>query len=117
MSTVVLCYEKCTTCRKALRWLDEKGCTYEVRPIKEQNPSKEELKNWQAKSGLPMKRFFNTSGMLYREMQLKDKLPLMDEDEMLDLLASDGMLVKRPLLVTEKGVFPGFRDKEWEALL
>lgn len=117
MSTVILCYEKCTTCKKALKWADEKGYAYETRPIKEENPSKEELSVWYEQSGLPLRRFFNTSGQLYRSLNLKERLPQMSEEEMLDLLAGDGMLVKRPLLVTDKGVYPGFREKEWEALL
>ena len=113
----ILCYDKCSTCRKALNWLDEQGARYTVRPIKEQNPSEEELRRWWIKSGLPLRRFFNTSGLLYRELGLKDKLDNMDEDEQLRLLASDGMLVKRPLLVSDKAVIPGFREKEWQALL
>ena len=116
MSTVILCYDRCTTCKKALKWMDEKGYSYEKRSIKEQNPSKEELSQWWAKSGLPLKRFFNTSGTLYKQLQLKDRLPDMSEEEQLQLLSTDGMLVKRPLLVTDKGVFPGFREKEWEEL-
>ena len=117
MNTTILCYDRCTTCKKALKWADEHGIAYEKRPIKEENPSADELREWYAVSGLPLKRFFNTSGQLYRSLQLKDKLPGMSEDEMIALLASDGMLVKRPLLVTDKGVFPGFREKEWEQLL
>lgn len=117
MNTTILCYEKCTTCKKALKWMDEKGFAYDKRPIKEENPSKEELREWWGRSGLPLKRFFNTSGMAYREQGLKDKLPLMSDEEQLELLASDGMLVKRPLLVAEKGVFPGFREKEWDEIL
>ena len=113
----ILCYEKCSTCRKALRWLDEQGADYAVRPIREENPSYEELLNWWKKSGLPLKRFFNTSGMLYRELGLKDKLGTMSEEEQLRLLASDGMLVKRPLLVSEKAVIPGFREETWKAVL
>lgn len=113
----ILCYDKCTTCKKALRWLDEKGASYTVRPIKEKNPSYDELLTWQKKSGLPLRRFFNTSGMLYRELGLKDKLDDMTEEEQLRLLASDGMLVKRPLLISEEKVIPGFKEKEWEALL
>ncbi len=97
--------------------MDEKGLAYEVRPIKEEHPSAEELREWHEKSGLPLKRFFNTSGMLYREMALKDKLPDMSEDEQIQLLASDGMLVKRPLLVSDELVYPGFRESEWERLL
>ena len=117
MSTTILCYEKCSTCKKALKWMDEKGYAYEARPIREEHPTAEELKDWYVKSGLPLKRFFNTSGNLYKELKLKDRLPEMSEEEQIDLLASDGMLVKRPLLVTDRGVFPGFREGEWEKLL
>lgn len=113
----VLCYDKCSTCQKALKWLDGQGAAYTVRPIKEQNPSAEELRLWQGMSGLPLRRFFNTSGMLYRELGLKDKLEGMSEEEQLALLASDGMLVKRPLLVTEKTAIPGFRENEWKRVL
>lgn len=109
----VLCYKKCTTCQKALKWLNETGISYEERPIKEENPTKDELKEWYQKSGLPLKRFFNTSGILYKEMKLKDKLPTMSEEEQLALLATDGMLVKRPLIVTETFAYPGFREAEW----
>ena len=115
--TTILCYEKCTTCKKALKWMDEKGLAYEVRPIKEEHPSAEELREWHERGGLPLKRFFNTSGMLYRELALKDKLPGMSEDEQIQLLASDGMLVKRPLLISDELVYPGFRESEWEKLL
>lgn len=117
MNTLILYYDRCGTCRKALKWMDEKGYAYEKRPIKEKNPSREELEGWWKKSGLPLKRFFNTSGAAYREMKLKDTLPQMSEDEQLDLLASDGMLVKRPILITERGVFPGFKAEIWESLL
>ena len=110
---LVLCYPKCSTCQKALAWLDAHDIAYEVRDIKEQNPTEEELRAWQAKSGLPLRRFFNTSGNLYKEMKLKDKLPEMTEEEQYDLLATDGMLVKRPILVTEDKVLVGFREKEW----
>ena len=113
----VLCYDKCSTCKKALAWLDAQGAEYRVRPIKEKNPNEEELRAWQAKSSLPLRRFFNTSGLLYRELGLKDKLDTMSEEEQLSLLASDGMLVKRPLLVTEKTVIPGFRENEWKRVL
>ena len=110
-------YPKCSTCQKARAWLDGKGIPYESRDIKEDRPTLEEMREWTARSGLPLKRFFNTSGMLYRDLGLKDKLPGMSEEEQLALLASDGMLVKRPLLVTDRAVLPGFREKEWEAAL
>lgn len=108
-----ICYLKCTTCQKAKKWLDENKIEYEIRDIKTQNPSFEELKEWYAVSGLPPKRFFNTSGILYKSMKLKDKLTSMSEEEQLRLLASDGMLVKRPLLIGEDFVLTGFREKEW----
>ncbi len=111
-----VCYPKCTTCQKARKWLEENGVAYEERHIKEDNPTKKELKKWHKQSGLPLRRFFNTSGMLYRDLQLKDKLPNMTEEEMLDLLASDGMLVKRPLLITDDAVLVGFKQAEWETL-
>ena len=107
-------YPKCSTCKKARKFLEEKGVTFEDRDIKEQNPTVEELKEWIAKSGLPVKKFFNTSGMLYRQMELKDKLPNMSEQEMIELLATDGMLVKRPILVSEDKVLVGFRQAESE---
>lgn len=110
-----ICYPKCTTCQKAKKWLNEKGISYEERDIKNQNPTKEELKEWYQKSGLPLKRFFNTSGLVYKEMKLKDRLPEMTEDEQLTLLATDGMLVKRPLLITETAVLTGFKEQDWEA--
>ena len=110
-------YKKCSTCQKAKKWLEEKGMAFEERDIKEKKPTKEELKNWHQKSGMPLKKFFNTSGMIYREMQLKDKLPDMTEDEQYELLATDGMLVKRPILVTDTAVVTGFREKEWEKLI
>ncbi len=109
-----VCYPKCSTCKKAENWLKENEISYELRNIKENRPSKEELEAWHKKSGLELKRFFNTSGMLYREMQLKDKLPSMSDEEKLELLATDGMLVKRPILVTEDKVFVGFKEKEWQ---
>lgn len=109
-----ICYPKCTTCQRAKKFLDEKGIKYEERNIKEQNPSADELKKWIAESGLPIKKFFNTSGMLYRSMQLAERLPDMTDEEKLDLLASDGMLVKRPILVNGKTVLVGFKEKEWE---
>ena len=107
-------YPKCTTCQKAKKWLDARGVSYEDRHIKEQNPSVEELKVWHEKSGLPLKKFVNTSGLLYKEMKLKDKLPLMTEEEIYQLLATDGMLVKRPILVGEDFVLTGFKEAEWE---
>ncbi len=110
----VYCYAKCSTCKKALKWLDEAGITYELCDIKGQNPSREELAAWYAMSGLPLKKFFNTSGMIYRELGLSAKLPSMSEDEQLDLLASDGMLVKRPLVVGEDFVLTGFKEAEWK---
>ena len=110
-----ICYEKCTTCRKAKAWLEEKGAAFTLRPIKEQNPTAEELRGWIAVSGLGARKFFNTSGLLYKELQLKDRLPAMTEEEMIDLLATNGMLVKRPLLVGEDFVLVGFKEAEWEA--
>ena len=107
-------YPPCSTCRKAKKWLDDNGIQYTARHIKEENPSCEELKGWLEKSGLPVKRFFNTSGMIYRDLGLKDKIPAMTTEEQLQLLATDGMLVKRPLVVGEDFVLTGFREKEWE---
>lgn len=114
---VVLCYQKCTTCKKALKWLDEQKIPYTTRAIKEENPTKEELKAWYKKSGLALKRFFNTSGNLYKEMGLKDKLAQMTEEEQLELLATDGMLVKRPLVVAGDVVLTGFKEAEWKEKL
>ena len=107
-------YPKCTTCQKAKKWLNARGVSYEDRHIKEQNPSVEELKAWHEKSGLPIKRFVNTSGLLYKEMKLKDRLPVMSEEEIYQLLATDGMLVKRPILIDEDFVLTGFKEAEWE---
>ena len=112
-----ICYPKCTTCRKAQKWLDENGISYPFRDIKTENPAYEELSGWYRRSGLPLKKFFNTSGLLYKSMALKEKLPAMSEDEMLKLLAADGMLVKRPLLVGDDFVLVGFREAEWESRL
>ena len=112
-----LCYPKCSTCQKAKKWLEEQNINYTERNIAENNPSYEELKEWHARSGLPLKRFFNTSGFLYKEMKLKDKLPTMSEDEQLKLLATNGMLVKRPLLIDEDTVFVGFKEAEWRSLI
>ena len=110
-------YPKCTTCKKVKKWLDDHGLQYTDRHIKEENPTADELKTWHSKSGLPLKRFFNTSGVLYKEMHLKDKLPEMSEEEQFQLLATDGMLVKRPIIVTEDKVLTGFKEKEWEETL
>lgn len=107
-------YPKCTTCQKAKKWLDEKGIEYSDRHIKEDNPTYDELKKWHEMSGLPLKKFFNTSGLLYKSMNLKDKIPEMSEDEQLKLLASDGMLVKRPLIVGDDYALTGFKAEEWE---
>lgn len=111
----VYCYSKCSTCKKALKWLDDNGIKYESLDIKEQHPDKTTLKGLNEKSGLPLKKFFNTSGILYREMELSKKIPNMSDDEMLDVLSSDGMLVKRPLLVTDTEVIPGFKEETWKA--
>lgn len=110
-------YPPCTTCKKAKKWLDDNGVSYEARHIKESNPTYEELKAWYEKSGLSLKKFFNTSGIQYRALELKDKLPAMSEEEQLRLLAIDGMLVKRPLVVTETAVLTGFKAEEWEKKL
>ncbi|MGM9654401.1 MAG: arsenate reductase family protein [Butyricicoccaceae bacterium] len=112
-----LCYPKCSTCQKAKAFLDQAGVSYELRDIKLQKPSQEELRRWQAESGLPLKKFFNTSGLQYRALELAKRLPQMSEDEQFALLASDGMLVKRPLLIGDGFVLAGFRQGEWEAKL
>lgn len=111
---LVLVYRKCSTCQKALKWLEDHNVSFEERSIKEDKPTYEELKEWYVKSGLPLKKFYNTSGLLYKDMGLKDKLPMMSDEEQLRLLASDGMLVKRPLVVGESFVLTGFREKDWE---
>ena len=111
-------YPKCSTCKKARAWLEAQGVAFEDRDIKAQNPSADELRAWHGASGLPLKRFVNTSGMLYRELGLKDKLPAMTDDEVYELLATDGMLVKRPILVLDNGkALPGFREKDWTEAL
>lgn len=110
-------YPKCSTCQKAKKYLDSRNASYESRHIAEENPSMEEIKKWHKKSGLPLKKFFNTSGLKYKELQLKDKLPAMSEEEQLALLASDGMLVKRPILVGDDFVRVGFKEAEWEDVL
>ena len=112
-----ICYPKCTTCQKAKKWLEANGIDFEERHIKDSKPSMEELSTWHKQSGLPLKKFFNTSGLLYKELQLKNKLPVMSEDEQLKLLATDGMLVKRPLFVSDDFVLVGFKVSEWEARL
>ena len=114
---LVLVYRKCSTCQKALKWLEEHKVEFEERPIVEDNPTYEELKVWHAKSGFPLKKFFNTSGLLYKDMGLKDKLANMSDEEQLKLLATNGMLVKRPLVVGEDFVLVGFKEKEWEEKL
>ena len=113
----LICYPKCTTCQKAKKWLDDNGIAYEARDIKSENPTSDELRAWYRKSGLPLKKFFNTSGLLYKSLDLKSKLPEMTEEEMLKLLATDGMLVKRPLLVGDDFVLVGFRETEWQEKL
>ena len=110
---LLICYPRCGTCKKAQKWLDEKGIEYDYRDIKEDNPSLDELKRWYAQSGLELKRFFNTSGQLYKSMALKDKLPLMSEEEKLSLLSGDGMLVKRPILIDGDTVLVGFKESDW----
>ena len=112
-----VCYPSCTTCQKALKWLEAHQLPCEIRHIRDQAPTAEELRLWHARSGLPLKRFFNTSGKLYVSLGLKDKLPLMSEDEQFALLSSNGMLVKRPLLITDSKVLVGFKTAEWEELL
>ena len=112
-----ICYPKCTTCQRAKKWLDDNNIEYELRDIKLNNPTFEELSEWHKKSGLPLKKFFNTSGLLYKSMDLKTKLPTMTEDEMLKLLATDGMLVKRPILVGDDFVFVGFKEAEWKEII
>lgn len=114
---LVLVYRKCSTCLKALKWLEENQVTFEERAIVDENPTYAELKAWQQMSGLPLKKFFNTSGLLYKELNLKDRLPQMSDEEQLRLLATNGMLVKRPLVVGEDFVLTGFREKEWEERL
>ena len=114
---IFLCYPKCSTCQKARKYLDERGINYTLRDIKLENPTREELSVWHKASGLELKRFFNTSGLQYRALSLKDRLPQMNEEEMLDLLASDGMLVKRPLLIMKNEVLAGFKQTQWEQVL
>ena len=113
----LICYPKCTTCQKARKWLDDNKIEYEIRDIKLDNPTLDELSEWYKKSGLPLKKFFNTSGLLYNSLDLKNKLLTMSEEEMLNLLATDGMLVKRPLLIGDSFVLVGFKEAEWSAVL
>lgn len=117
MQNLFLCYPKCSTCKKAEKWLLDKGIEFEKRDIKTQNPSEDEIKEWHKKSNLPLKKFFNTSGQLYKSMNLKDKLPEMKEEEMYSLLATDGMLVKRPIFVKGDNVLVGFKEITWEESL
>lgn len=117
MSILFLQYPPCSTCQKSKKWLDSHGVSYEARHIKEQNPTAQELQEWHQKSGLPLKKFFNTSGLLYKNMNLKEKLPNMNEEEQYALLATDGMLVKRPIVVTDTQVLVGFKEAEWEKFL
>ena len=114
---LLICYPRCTTCQKAQKWLDARGAKYDYRNIKDENPTEQELSEWYKASGLPLKKFFNTSGLLYKELKLKDKLPDMSEDEQIALLATDGMLVKRPLLIGDGFVLVGFKETEWEKAL
>ena len=111
-----ICYPKCTTCQKAKKWLDDNKIEYEFRDVKLDNPTLDELREWYEQSGLPLRKFFNTSGLLYKSLDLKNKLPAMTDDEMLRLLATDGMLVKRPLLVGDDFVLVGFKEAEWKSL-
>ena len=113
MKPIAICYPKCGTCQKAEKWMKSNGIEYIYRPIKEENPTKEELKVWISKSGLPISKFFNTSGLLYKEQNMKDKVKTLTEDELLNILASNGMMVKRPILLTENTVLVGFKEEEW----
>ena len=114
---VLMAYPKCSTCQRAKKWLDERGMEYTCRHMTEENPAAGEIREWWKRSGLPLKKFFNTSGLKYKELGLKDRLPSMEEEEQLALLASDGMLVKRPILIQEKGVLVGFKQAQWEEFL
>ena len=114
MRNQLVCYPKCTTCQKAKKWLNDNGIVYDERHIKEQNPSAVELEEWWGKSKLPLKKFFNTSGLLYKSMRLKDNLPDMSDTEMIAVLATDGMLIKRPILLADNRAFVGFKVDEWE---
>ena len=114
MKPIAICYPKCGTCQKAEKWLKSNGIEYSYRPIKEENPSIDELRLWIGKSGLPISKFFNTSGLLYKEQNMKDKMKVLSEDELLDILASNGMMVKRPILLANDNVLVGFKEEEWE---
>ena len=117
MRNILIEYPKCTTCQKAKKWLTENRITFEDRHIVENTPTKEELKKWVKQSGIEIKKWFNTSGLKYKELKLKDKLLEMNDEEKIELLASDGMLVKRPILITEKGICPGFKEESWKEIL
>ena len=117
MKPTALCYPKCGTCQKAEKWMKANGIDYTYRPIKEENPTREELKAWIPKSGLPISKFFNTSGLLYKEFNMKDKVKTLSEDELMDILASNGLIVKRPILVAGDKVLVGFKEEEWKATL
>ena len=114
MKTIAICYPKCGTCQKAEKWMKSNGIEYSYRPIKEENPSIDELRLWIGKSGLPISKFFNTSGLLYKEQNMKDMVKVLSEDELLDILASNGMMVKRPILLANDNVLVGFKEEEWE---
>jgi arsenate reductase (glutaredoxin) len=116
MKPIVLCYPKCGTCQKAEKWLKANGIDYIYRPIKEENPNKDELQSWIAKSGLPLVKFFNTSGLLYKEFNMKDKVKTLSEDELIDILSANGMIVKRPILLVDNTVLAGFKEEEWKQL-
>lgn len=116
MKSMFICYPKCSTCKRAQQFLENKNIEYQIRNIKEDIPTKEELKKWSEQSNLPLKKFFNTSGLVYKNLNLKEKLPLMNDDEKLELLSSNGMLIKRPIIVNEQKVLIGFKEEEWEAL-
>lgn len=117
MKPIVICYSACGTCRKAEKWLKENGIEYTYRPIKEQNPTKDELTLWIRQSGLPVSKFFNTSGLLYKEQNMKDKVKVLTEAELVDILAKNGMMVKRPILILNDSVLVGFKEEQWQALL
>ena len=114
MKTIAICYPKCGTCQKAEKWMKSNGIEYSYRPIKEENPSIDELRLWIGKSGLPISKFFNTSGLLYKEQNMKDMVKVLSEDELLDILASNGMMVKRPILLANDKVLVGFKEEEWK---